>query len=66
MQESPQMMVLHGAIIAVVLYLIMFYGLKQNHNAALSRSVLLGLLAAAYMILFGHGAPTKLNPALGF
>lgn len=60
------MMVLHGAIIAAVLYLIMFYALKQGHNVALSRSVLIGLLAAAYMILFGHGAPTKISPSLGF
>ena len=66
MQESPPMMVIHGAIIAGILYLVMVYALQQLHNVALSRSILIGLLSAAYMILFGHGAPTKLNPDLGF
>ena len=62
--EGPLTMVLHGAIIAVFLYLVMKFGLKQSESMAMSRSVLIGLLAAAYMIIFGHKMPGKINSAL--
>ena len=62
--EGPLTMVLHGAIIAVFLYLVMKFGLNQSESRAMSRSVLIGLLAAAYMIIFGHKMPGKINHAL--
>jgi len=61
-------MVLHGGVIALISYFVMLYGFTQTHDVARARSVLLGALLSAYMILFGHGSPTfaGLNPELGF
>jgi len=64
MGEGPLVMVFHGALIAVVAYLLMVYLLKQSNIKALTRSVLLGLLVAAYMIIFGHKLPTSINSNL--
>ena len=61
MSEGPLTMVCHGALIALVLYLLMKYLLGQSDVKALTRSVLIGLLAATYMIVFGHGLPKRLN-----
>ena len=61
MKEGPLIMVFHGSIIAAVLFVVMKYILKQPDNKAISRSVLCGLLAASYMIVFGHNLPTKMN-----
>jgi hypothetical protein len=55
---------LHALVLTIVLYLIMKYVIGQSHAKALCRSVVIGLAAALYMVLFGHGPPTKLNPAL--
>ena len=38
----------------------MVYGLKQSPGMAENRSVLLGSLAVAYMVVFGHQAPTMM------
>jgi hypothetical protein len=35
--------------------------LKQSQTMSLNRSILIGALALAYMILFGHGLPTQIN-----
>ena len=51
------MMIVHSAVIGIVLYFIMTMGLKQNPVVAETRSILLGALILAYMILFGHGLP---------
>ena len=55
---------LHSAIIGVVLYLILLYVVKQSSSKAENMSVLVGGLALVYMVLFGHGPPTKLNTNL--
>jgi hypothetical protein len=39
----------------------MKFVLGQSQNMALNRSILIGALALAYMILFGHGLPTQVN-----
>ena len=59
--ERGLMMLLHSAIIGVVLYLIMVFALKQSKSVAENRSLLIASLVLIYMILFGHGLPTKLN-----
>jgi hypothetical protein len=64
MREGPLTMVLHGALVAVVLYLLMKYVLGQSDAKALTRSVLLGLLVAVYMLVFGHGLPNRVNSNL--
>lgn len=58
------MMLLHSIIIGVILYLIMFFLLKQDKNVAENRSILIASIILIYMILFGHGLPTKLNKSL--
>lgn len=58
-KETPYVMMLHGAIIGFVLYLAMFYGLKQSHDVAQDRSIVLGLMISIYMIVFGHHIPPK-------
>jgi len=54
-------MVFHAVIIALVLYVIMKYVLKQSNSRAVDRSVLIGALVLAYMVLFGHGMPKRIN-----
>ena len=54
-------MLLHSLIISVILYLLMVYVLGQNSLVAENRSILIGALVLAYMILFGHGLPIKIN-----
>jgi hypothetical protein len=62
--ESGLTMLLHSAIIGIVLYLIMVYILKQRPVVAENRSVLLAAVVLIYMIVFGHGMPTKINKDL--
>ena len=59
--ERGLLMLLHSAIIAILAYFIMIYLLKQNANIAEDRSVLIGAIVLAYMVLFGHGLPNKMN-----
>jgi hypothetical protein len=62
--EGGLMMVLHSAIIGVVLYLFMVFVLGQNKLVAENRSVLISAFVLAYMVLFGHGLPNKINKNL--
>ena len=48
----------HSVGIGVVAYLLMLYVLKQSPTMAENRSVLVGAVALAYMVVFGHKAPT--------
>ena len=59
--ERGLLMLLHSAIIAILAYFIMIYLLKQNANIAEDRSVLIGAIVLAYMVLFGNGLPNKMN-----
>ena len=58
--ERGLVMVVHGVALALVAYAVMVYGLKQSPGMAENRSVLLGALAVAYMVVFGHQAPTMM------
>jgi len=64
MIERGLMMVLHSVIIGVVLYLLMAFVFNQNPKMAEYRSILVAAVVLIYMILFGHGLPTKLNKDL--
>jgi len=55
------MMLAHSLIIGVLLYIFMIYMLKQKPAIAENRSILIAAFILAYMILFGHGLPTKIN-----
>ena len=59
--ERGLVMLLHSAIIGIILYLVMFFGLKQKQAVAENRSILISVGLLIYMILFGHGLPTSLN-----
>ena len=56
--ERGLVMCVHGLIIGLVAYAVMVYGLKQSPGKAENRSALLGSLAVAYMVVFGHMAPS--------
>jgi hypothetical protein len=42
----------------------MVFALGQKQQVAENRSILIGALVLAYMILFGHGLPTSINKGL--
>jgi hypothetical protein len=54
------MMIVHSLVIGIIVYAVMM-GLKQPNEVAQRRSILIGAFVLIYMILFGHGLPTKLN-----
>lgn len=51
----------HAVIIALILYVLMRFVLRQSQTMAMNRSILVGAVALVYMILFGHGLPTHIN-----
>ena len=57
-------MVFHSAIIGLVLYLLMVFGLGQNPAVAENRSIVAASLVLIYMVVFGHGLPVKINKML--
>ena len=57
-------MLLHGVLIAIILYLLMFYGLRQSDAVAQARSIFLGAIIVIYMLLFGHGLPVSLKHSM--
>jgi hypothetical protein len=59
--ERGLVMVFHAIILGFVLYLSMVYGLGQSPVVAEDRSIVVSAVVLIYMILFGHGYPTKLN-----
>ena len=67
MTEGAVTMLAHGAMVAIILFVLMRFALKQPHAVAMNRSVVAGLLVATYMILFGHSfPPAGLRPAFRF
>jgi|UniRef100_A0A6C0DWC2 hypothetical protein len=62
--ERGAMMLIHSIIIALLLYVIMIYGLNQRPIVAENRSILLGAVILIYMIVFGHGLPGPINKDL--
>jgi uncharacterized membrane-anchored protein len=62
--ERGIVMVLHSVVIGVVLYLLMVFVFNQTPRLAENRSILIASALLIYMILFGHGLPTKINKTL--
>ena len=61
-QESGFRMVIHCIVITAVLYVFMTKVLKQSVPVATDRSILIGTVILAYMILYGHSFPPgKIN-----
>jgi hypothetical protein len=57
-------MLVHSVIIGVILYVFMVYVLKQRQTVAENRSIVLAAVVLIYMVVFGHGMPTKVNKDL--
>jgi hypothetical protein len=64
MAESGFNMVVHALIAFAVLYAIMKYGFHQSESVAQDRSAFFSGIILLYMVMFGHGAPTRINPNL--
>jgi hypothetical protein len=62
--ERGLIMVLHSLVIGVVLYMLMVFIFNQNPRIAENRSILIASAILIYMLLFGHGLPTKINKDL--
>jgi len=62
--ERGLIMVLHSAVIGVVLYLLMVFVFNQSPQIAENRSILIAAAVLIYMIVFGHGLPTKINKGI--
>ena len=62
--ERGLVMLLHSVIIGILLYAIMIFLLGQSPAVAENRSLLLGAVMLIYMILFGHGLPTRINKSV--
>ncbi len=59
--ERGIMMAVHSLFIGLFSYAVMAYLLRQAKSVAEDRSVLIGGIALVYMVLFGHGLPTRIN-----
>jgi hypothetical protein len=59
--ERGLVMLLHSAIIGLILYIFMIFGLGQAQSVAENRSIVLASCVLIYMILFGHGLPHTLT-----
>ena len=62
--EGPLHMVFHGALVAVVLFVVMRFVLKQSESKSMTRAVFVGLVVSLYMVMFGHGTPGRVNSNL--
>ncbi len=51
----------HSILLGLLLYFVMVFVLKQPYEVAQDRSMLIAALALAYMILFGHSLPSRVN-----
>jgi ABC-type phosphate transport system permease subunit len=51
----------HSILLGLLLYFVMVFVLKQPYEMAQDRSMLIAALALAYMILFGHSLPSRVN-----
>jgi hypothetical protein len=60
--ESSMDMLMHSAGIAVIIFLVLRFLLKQKKDQAEARAMLIGALSLVYMLIWGHGAPSsKIN-----
>jgi hypothetical protein len=62
--ETGLTMLFHSVVIGIFLYFFMVFGLGQRNDIAENRSILISAVVLIYMIVFGHGLPTKMNKSL--
>jgi hypothetical protein len=61
--ERGLMMLVHSAMIGLFVYGIMIYA-GQRQAVAENRSLIMFAAVLVYMIVFGHGMPTRINKNL--
>lgn len=62
--NCPTKMLFICIIVAVILFVIMRYPLKQSYPKAITRSALIATIIMLYLVLFGYSLPTKFNKNL--
>jgi hypothetical protein len=62
--ESATTMLMHSIVIGLMLYTVMVYLMNVSRTVAEDKSVFIACIALIYMLMFGHGLPTKINPNL--
>lgn len=62
--NCPNGMLAISLLVAIVLFLIMRYALKQEYPLAITRSALVATLVMLYLLIFGYGPPVKFNKNL--
>ena len=62
--ESGLTMLLHSVVIGIILYIVMVFVLGQKQAVAENRSIVIAAVILIYMIVFGHGLPSKINKDL--
>ncbi len=50
--------IFHSIGIAALMYLVLFYVLKQSRESSIDKSILIGGVILVYMTLFGHNLPS--------
>tara|TARA_Y100000385_G_scaffold291269_1_gene368232 strand:- start:5557 stop:5751 length:195 start_codon:yes stop_codon:yes gene_type:complete len=62
--EGALQHVSHGAILAVLVFLVLKHLMGHSHAKSMTKAVFIGLVGAAYMIAFGHKLPGRINANL--
>lgn len=63
--NSPSVVLFHTFVFCIILYLIMTMLLKQQHNVALNRTLIIGAIFVVYTTLYGYNLPGgDINPGL--
>ena len=62
--ERGLIMLLHSLVIGVLVYIFLFFILKNKQTVAENRAIFFSSLVLSYMLLFGHGLPTSINKDL--
>ena len=62
--DSPILILSNNAIVVFFAYAVMRLVMKQTDQTAKTRAVFMFLCVSMYVLLFGYGPPTKLNPSL--
>lgn len=62
--ERGLIMLLHSLIIGVLVYIFLFFIIKNKQTVAENRAIFIGSFILSYMLLFGHGLPISINKEL--
>ena len=57
---------MHALLLAVIVFLVLRYVAGQSNTNSINNSVLVGVVAIIYMLVFGMGVPNFSNLSLNF